>query len=151
MFEELVGAVDEAAAYHRGAKLDLRTTVLPASPLPMPKEAVRLLRSTHNLSQGVFARCLNVSTKLVQAWEAGTRSAEGPALQLLRLAKERPALIFPVSHDLTGGTVSAHAHTKRVHLVAAPRPAPHKVATAKRSRAKAGAKRAPTSRRVKSR
>jgi len=46
------------------------------------------------MSQAVFARCLNVSTKLVQAWEADRRTPDGPALLLVRLAERNPALVL---------------------------------------------------------
>jgi putative transcriptional regulator len=95
LFEELTGALDEAVAYHRGAKINLRTTVVPAPPVTMSSAAVKELRSSLNLSQAVFAACLNVSTKLVQAWEGGRRVADGAALRLLRFAEQDPSLVFP--------------------------------------------------------
>jgi len=42
----------------------------------------------------VFAKCLNVSTKLVQAWEGGIRYPDGAALRLLRVAERAPGLVF---------------------------------------------------------
>lgn len=55
---------------------------------------VKRLRKRLNASQAVFAHCLNVSPKLVQAWEAHRREPDGAALRLLRLAEHFPALIF---------------------------------------------------------
>jgi len=46
----------------------------------------------------VFAHYCNVSTKLVQAWEAGRRRADGPALLLLRLAQTTPAILLVQSN-----------------------------------------------------
>ena len=60
-------------------------------PKARTERAVRQLRGRLNLSQAVFARWLNVSTKLVQAWEAGRRAPDGPALLLLRLVERSPA------------------------------------------------------------
>jgi putative transcriptional regulator len=77
---------------HVQGKRDLRTTVLPVPPPPLAARDVRRLRDTLQASQGVFAHYLNVSTKLVQAWEAGRRSPEGPALLLLHLVVQDPAL-----------------------------------------------------------
>jgi hypothetical protein len=48
----------------------------------------------------VFARYLNVSTKLVQAWEANRRKPQGPALVLLHLAAEQPAVLERVRHNI---------------------------------------------------
>lgn len=79
---------------HARGKRELRTTVLPPPPKPMGAEDVRRLRGTLNASQAVFAYSLNVSTKLVQAWESDRRRPEGPALLLLRLLERQPALAF---------------------------------------------------------
>jgi putative transcriptional regulator len=94
LFDELLASVGEALDHARG-KRELRTTVLPPPPKPMDKEAVRRVRKKLNASQAVFAHCLNVSTKLVQAWEAGRRVPEGPALMLLRLLERNPAIMVP--------------------------------------------------------
>jgi putative transcriptional regulator len=92
LFEELMASVGEALEHARG-KRELRTTVLPPPPAPMDAEAVKKVRKKLNASQAVFAHCLNVSTKLVQAWEAGRRTPDGPALLLLRLAEKDPAIV----------------------------------------------------------
>jgi putative transcriptional regulator len=96
LFNELVEAVREAGAYHRGEKLNLRTTVLPASPSQLTPAAVKRLRNALRVSQAVFAHYLNVSIKLVQAWEGGTRTVDGPALKLIHIAGEHPELVFPI-------------------------------------------------------
>jgi putative transcriptional regulator len=90
-FGRLTASLTQALEHVQG-KRDLRTTVLPPPPPLLAARDVRRLRDALQASQGVFARCLNVSTKLVQAWEAGRRSPEGPALLLLHLVAEDPAL-----------------------------------------------------------
>jgi len=92
LFGELLDSAKEALEHAEG-KLDLRTTTLPPEPKPMTSAEVKRLRKRLNASQSVFARCLNVSPKLVQAWEANRRTPEGPALLLLRLAEQRPAFV----------------------------------------------------------
>src|SRR5512135_1658724 len=93
IFEELLDSTREALAHARG-KMNLRTTVLPPAPQPMRGREVRKLRDELNASQAVFAHYLNVSTKLVQAWEAERRQPEGAALALLRLYERLPALLM---------------------------------------------------------
>lgn len=93
MFAELLASANEALEHARGRR-DLRTTVLPRAPEPMNARDVRRLRLRFNASQAVFASYLNVSTKLVQAWEAGRRTPEGAALRLLRLAERAPELLL---------------------------------------------------------
>ena|SRR5512146_2308686 len=93
IFDELLESTREALAHARG-KMNLRTTVLPPAPQPMRGREVRKLRSELKASQAVFAHYLNVSTKLVQAWEAERRRPEGAALALLRLYERLPALLM---------------------------------------------------------
>jgi putative transcriptional regulator len=93
LFAELMKSAGQALEHAQG-KRELRTTVLPAPPKPMTAAEIRRLRRALNASQAVFARYCNVSTKLVQAWEAGRRRTEGPALLLLRLAQANPAILL---------------------------------------------------------
>jgi putative transcriptional regulator len=98
VFAEPLASAKEALAHAKG-KRELRTTVLPRSPQPMRAREIRVLRRKMNASQAVFAHYMNVSTKLVQAWEAERRSPDGPALLLLRLAQANPALLLVSSHE----------------------------------------------------
>ena len=95
LFRELMASAREAVEHAQG-KRALRTTVLPDEPAPMSSTEIRAMRKKVNASQAVFARYLNVSTKLVQAWEAGRRTPEGAALRLLHLGSENPELVFGV-------------------------------------------------------
>ena len=97
-FAELVGSMKEALEHAQG-KRDLRTTTLPLPPPPLHSRAVKRVRAALHVSQAVFARYLNVSTKLVQAWEGGRRVPEGPALVLLHIAAEKPELLEAITHE----------------------------------------------------
>jgi putative transcriptional regulator len=92
LFAELLTAANQALEHARG-KRSLRSTALPQPPAPMTAKDVRAVRDRLQASQGVLARCLNVSTKLVQAWEAGERTPSGPALVLLRMVEQQPGLV----------------------------------------------------------
>lgn len=94
LFNELMRSAGEALDHARG-KRELRTTVLPDAPAPMRADDIRALRARVNASQAVFAHYLNVSTQLVQAWEANRRRPEGPALRLLSIGRRDPAVVFP--------------------------------------------------------
>ena len=89
IFAELMESAGEALEHAKG-KRQLRTTVLPAAPKPMAATEIRRLRQKLNASQAVFAHYLNVSPKLVQAWEAERRKPQGPALLLLRIVQKDP-------------------------------------------------------------
>lgn len=91
-FGELLESMNEALQHAEG-KRSLRTTALPLRPAPLDGRAVKRVRAALHASQAVFARYLNVSTKLVQAWEANRRVPEGPALVLLHFVAEHPGLI----------------------------------------------------------
>jgi putative transcriptional regulator len=115
LFAELLESVNEALEHAKG-KRDLKTTVLPAPPKPMHARDVRKLRTRLHASQAVFASCLNVSTKLVQAWESDRRTPEGAALRLMRLAEQVPELL------LTGAPeTDSRKRAKRSKRVAAQR------------------------------
>lgn len=97
LFKDVLDATREALAHYKGEKRDLRTTVLPEPPRPMSRVEIQRLRKNVKVSQSVFARCLNVSTKLVQAWEGGIRYPHGAALRLLRVAERAPGLVFAIA------------------------------------------------------
>ena len=90
MFAELLASATQALEHAQGKRV-LRTTILPPPLAPVSAAQVRRLRKRMNASQAVFARYLNVSTKLVQAWEADRRQPDGPVLVLLHLGERDPA------------------------------------------------------------
>src|SRR5262245_37587214 len=92
MFDELMESAHEALEHAQG-KRSLRTTSLPLPPKPISAVAVKRVRTSLQWSQTVFARYLNVSTKLVQAWEADRRHPDGPALVLLRIVASKPDVL----------------------------------------------------------
>ncbi len=98
MFADLMESAHEALEHAQG-KRSLRTTTLPLPPKPMNGIAVKRVRAALRASQAVFARYLNVSTKLVQAWESNRRRPEGPALVLLHIAARQPETIESVLYQ----------------------------------------------------
>lgn len=100
VFAELMASMEDALEHAKG-KRELRTTVLPPPPAPMTAVDVQRVRKRLNASQAVFARYLNVSTKLVQAWEADRRQPDGPALVLLRLGDRDPAALAATAFGVT--------------------------------------------------
>ena len=47
------------------------------------------MRERAGVSQGVFARYLNVKPKLVSEWERGEKKPSGPSLKLLSIVKAK--------------------------------------------------------------
>lgn len=108
-FTALLGSAHEALDHAQG-KRSLRTTTLPLPPKSLNGRAVKRVRASLHASQAVFARYLNVSTKLVQAWEANRRTPDGPALVLLHIAARQPQLIERVRQDAAGDRPRASRH-----------------------------------------
>ena len=100
LFEDLMESLHEALEHAQGKRV-LRTTTLPLPPPAMAAKDVKKLRERVNASQSVFAHGLNVSVKLVQAWEGNRRTPDGPALKLLHLAQKNPEMIFGSVRETT--------------------------------------------------
>jgi putative transcriptional regulator len=66
----------------RSGKLTMKTVEIPDPP-QFDARAVHKLRDQLGLSQGLFAKLVGVSRKLVEAWEAGTRTPSRMACRLL--------------------------------------------------------------------
>jgi putative transcriptional regulator len=109
LFKDVLDATREALAHYKGEKRDLRTTILPEPPRPMSRVEIHKLRDKLKVSQSVFAKCLNVSTKLVQAWEGGIRYPDGAALRLLRVAERAPGLVFATGRKRAESSVSTES------------------------------------------
>ena len=95
-FADLKEAMEDALAFERGKRRDLKVTRIqaPRPPKAMsPREIVRI-RERLNCSQAVFAMMLNISPKTVQAWEQGSREPGDAALKLLTIAKKHPEILL---------------------------------------------------------
>jgi putative transcriptional regulator len=91
---KLEAGLEDAIAYHRGARqLTVRDVEL--KPLhPMSAKDVLAVRVRFRASQAAFARILNVSPRTVQAWESNVRRPSDAALKLLTVAKEHPEVLL---------------------------------------------------------
>ena len=96
--ERLKAGLTEAAQCAKG-ELNLRTVQIPDPPPEIPAKEVSSLRAKVGMSQAVFARVLNVSTKTVQSWEQGERKPSHAALRMLQVFGERPDVCFPDRRD----------------------------------------------------
>jgi putative transcriptional regulator len=117
---QLSEAIHETAAgLHRAGLLDKETmrefdaSCLTAVAVLSPKEIVALHRS-ERISQGVFARYLNVRPKLVSEWERGEKKPSGPSLKLLSIVKTKAldAITYQVwvrASGILDGPRTAHA------------------------------------------
>ena len=85
LFESLMSSLEDAAAFAEGDTSRCRVVVR-ESPVPEYKaEDVARTRKSLNLSQRALASALGVSTRTVEAWEAGRNEPSGAARHLLYL------------------------------------------------------------------
>lgn len=109
--EQIRKGLEEAIRHARG-EITLRTTVveLPDEPPEIDAPTLMALREQTRMSQAVFARLLNVSTKTVQSWEQGVRTPSHASRRLIQVFSQHPesvcqsAGITPVT--LSGVTVT---------------------------------------------
>lgn len=93
-FEELKAGLSAAIEHAEGKRKDLRTTTLPRPPKELSAKEIVNVRIQLNVSQAVFARYLNISTKTVQSWEQGLGKPNGASLKLLSIAKKNPKILL---------------------------------------------------------
>ena len=93
--ERLKAGLIEAVQSAKG-ELTLRTVQVPAPPPEIAAKEVSSLRAKAGMSQAVFARVLNISTKTVQSWEQGERKPSHAALRMLQLFRENPTFVFEI-------------------------------------------------------
>jgi putative transcriptional regulator len=94
--EDLVKSVEDLAGHAKGKeKLTLRSISLTLPPRIKPFEAGEIvaIREQLAVSQGVFARLLNVPKVTEISWEKGRRKPTGAALRLLDLVRKRPHIL----------------------------------------------------------
>jgi putative transcriptional regulator len=77
-----IGLIDQATMRRFDASCLTKIT-------PLSAREILALREKAGVSQGVFARYLNVRTKAVSEWERGEKKPSGPSLKLLSLVKAK--------------------------------------------------------------
>jgi putative transcriptional regulator len=97
VFDQLMTGLEQSLAHGRG-ELSLKTTTLPLPPPAASPARVIALRKKLTMSQSVFAAALNVSTKLLQSWEQGTRKPDGE-LRLIEILTKQPELVSSLILD----------------------------------------------------
>lgn len=86
-FSELVESVEWMVAHKQG-RSPSGGRVSQVNPVD-----VKALRNKLGLSQGKFARVLNVSDDTVKNWEQGRRSVPGPAIRLMQIVERHPEIV----------------------------------------------------------
>ena len=89
----------EEAIRHAEGEITLKTTTLefPDRPPEVGAADLTKLRLASGMSQAIFARLLNVSTKTVQSWEQGQRKPSQAALRLIQVFRHDSAGLLEVA------------------------------------------------------
>jgi len=105
--EQIRKGLEEAIRHAKG-EITLKTTTLeiPDRPPEVGAEELTKLRLKSGMSQAVFARMLNVSTKTVQSWEQGQRRPSQAALRLIQVFRQNPSGLLEVV-GMSAPTVTA--------------------------------------------
>jgi putative transcriptional regulator len=92
--ERLKTSLEEAIRHVRG-EITLKTTTveIPDEPPEIDAPTLVALRDQSRMSQAVFARLLNVSTKTVQSWEQGVRTPSHASRRLLQIYSQHPETV----------------------------------------------------------
>jgi putative transcriptional regulator len=92
LFERLKQGLNEGIAHAQG-ELTLRTVQVPEQPPEIDAKTLAALRLRAAMSQGVFAKMLNVSTKTLQSWEQGIRKPSDASRRLIQVFSLHPEVL----------------------------------------------------------
>ncbi len=92
VYDGIMQGLEEAIAYNE-EKIKVRTNTMSISPVPdFEATEIKNIRNELGMTQVLFAGFMGVSTKTVEAWEAGRNMPDGPARRILSMLKADPAL-----------------------------------------------------------
>lgn len=83
LFDDLCQGLQEAIDYEKGTGSAKVTTYNIDPVKKISNEEIRLIRLKSGMTQRVFASCMGVSPKTIEAWECGRTHPTGPAYRLL--------------------------------------------------------------------
>lgn len=92
LFERLKQGLEEGLA-HASGEMTLKTVQVPEAPPEIDAATLAAMRAQAGMSQAIFARLLNVSTKTVQSWEQGLRSPSYASQRLIQVFCEHPEIL----------------------------------------------------------
>lgn len=94
-YEEIMNGLKEAVAFEKGElKGGKRRTYVVAEVGVFLPEEIKEIRLRAGMTQSVFAACIGVTKKAVEAWERGSSRPDGAARRTLGIMQKNPS--FPV-------------------------------------------------------
>ena len=92
LYGRLKQGLEESIAHVRN-ELTLRSVEIPDEPPQIDSATLAAVRQRAAMSQAVFARMLNVSTKTLQSWEQGSRRPSEAARRLIQVFCQQPEML----------------------------------------------------------
>ena len=87
--DDTLQGLQDMLAYVKGDKTKGRSKILKVPDvLPVKeykKDDIKRIRTTHQMTQRIFAEIVGVSQKTVEAWETGTNRPTGSAMRVMQL------------------------------------------------------------------
>lgn len=88
---EILQGLQEAIDYESGKPVEAVVHKLTVADVPeFTSEEIRRIRMNANMTQSVFASCIGVTKKAVEAWEGGRSKPDGAARRTLGLMYNNP-------------------------------------------------------------
>ena len=91
MYDGIIQGLKEALAYQKGSLRGVKVDRVRTTPIKVftPAE-IKQIRLDSEMTQELFAFCIGVSKKSVEAWEGGRSKPDGAARRLLGLMQNNP-------------------------------------------------------------
>ena len=92
-FNTIKNSLEDGIKFNKG-KLACKEFSVPK---PAPKytaSKIKKIRKMLNMSQPVFAKVLNISTRTIQSWEQDIRRPDNASCRLLQVLEKNPEIIL---------------------------------------------------------
>ena len=97
MYDSIMKGLHEALEFEKGNKKGSKVHKITIKEIrTYTPEEIKEIRLKANMTQNVFASCIGVTKKAVEAWECGRTSPDGAARRTIGLLADNPHFAFDV-------------------------------------------------------
>lgn len=90
-FDEIMKGLNEAIEYESGGSVPVKINRLSVQTVSdFSPDEIKAIRLNAEMTQSIFAACIGVTKKAVEAWEGGRSKPDGAARRTLGLMKNNP-------------------------------------------------------------